>query len=1007
MKKFFLLTILCVLGVESASAQRIQQPLGRGVVVSTRNSERDVTSTAGTGTLVSWRKLADEPENTIYNLYSRPVGATAYTKINTQPIPNTCYELTSAPKNTEYAVTAIVNGIEGNTSQPFLYRSQKWSNVWFQFEFDNSVIKRNDYRTKYVWPMDTDGDGEIDAVVCDRLFSGAAENDDAENQEENTSSTSHKLQAYRLDGTLLWTIDMGPNVSICGGHNDMVVAYDINCDGKCEVVMRSSDGTRFWDKQNNTWGLFVGGSTTGDIDGDGIIDYRNQGKRNPNFFISIVDGITGKELTHAELNYNELTDGNDSYGRDNRADYMNANYAAMEGHYGIAYLDGIHPSLVMECENRDKNGTHHGYVMTWDFDWDGGVASNWHHSHTWTRNNKSPLCAEFHQIRIIDSDGDGCDDMWTGSYGVNPKQNRFVTTGLPHGDRFILSDIDPERPGLEGFSIQQSALLGQCLYDISNGQRLREWHLPSVYDVGRGACMDIDPDNKGYEIYSFTDDYIYDCKGYKTAHTRSQNGITTMFEGLWWDGNLLREELSSPGGSGYSTNLMVTTVLGKKRLIEFSQESEWDVHGGTGTRPAFMGDIIGDWREEVILAIQRADSSTGLVGYTTNIPTNHSIYSLQQDPHYRLDCTTRGYYQHPNTGFYLGTEMALPPIPPILTTDLRWKGGSWENGFISYDMQSNCNYSDGKSLMFDLSGDNSVPITITNKIMPSAICLMNPKGHDYIFNDAHLAGNMTLTKSMLGTVVINGNLSYTGRTIISEGCLIINGNIDSPIELRAKGTLGGNATVRGDISFEGALNHEGCRLKPTGNNGVISFNKDLILPGNIYIELEAGNGTCGKLAINGNLDFKGVNTFTINGKNLTAGNYVLAECTNVLNAEIANLMIRGLEDVNYELKKETNKLVLVVKETRGASSNVIWTGLESNEWNYKANNFTLNGSGTSFVANDEVVFNDKSSRYDITIDDMVKPASIVFESGTYTFSGEGGISGEGHVTINKNANVTF
>ena len=76
-----------------------------------------------------------------------------------------------------------------------------------------------------------------------------------------------------------------------------------------------------------------------------------------------------------------------------------------------------------------------------------------------------------------------------------------------------------------------------------------------------------------------------------------------MFEGIWWDGRLQREWINSPGGSGWDTNIMITRVLGD-RLVEFSQESSWATHGGTGTRPAFMGDLVGDWREEIILAKQ-------------------------------------------------------------------------------------------------------------------------------------------------------------------------------------------------------------------------------------------------------------------------------------------------------------------------------------------------------------------------------------------------------------------
>ena len=183
--------------------------------------------------------------------------------MNATPLTKTNYSPASLAANTEYAVTAITpDGIEGPASAPFLYKSQPWPNVWFNFNFDDNVIRRNDYRTKYVWPMDLDGDGEVDAVVCDRLFAGATGGDDAEDQGDNTATTTHKIQAYRLTGELLWTVDMGPNVNICAGQNDMVLAYDINCDGRCEVIIRSSDGTRFWNKAGNTWGTYVGGKAT-------------------------------------------------------------------------------------------------------------------------------------------------------------------------------------------------------------------------------------------------------------------------------------------------------------------------------------------------------------------------------------------------------------------------------------------------------------------------------------------------------------------------------------------------------------------------------------------------------------------------------------------------------------------------------------------------------------------------------------------------------------------------
>ncbi len=1012
---------LFVLSIHSAAAQRLQQPLDRGVVAVYRSGGRDVTSSGGTGSLISWRKLAQEPEGTTYNIYRRAQGATEFTKMNNKPLKVTNYKPSSLTNNTEYAVTAISpEGVEGPVSKPFLYKTQPWPNVWLNIDFDDTVIPRNDYRTKFCWPMDTDGDGEYDAVVVDRLYAGAAS---GEEDTENSATTSHKIQAYRFTGELLWTVDMGPNVNICAGQNDMVVAWDINCDGRCEVMIKSSDGTRFWDKQNETWGKYAMGSSMADVDGDGIVDYRTQAVRNRPFYISVINGLTGEEIDASELKYNEVHDGSDSYTRTSRPNYMSDGYSAMDGHFAICYLDGIHPSLVMECLDRDKNKTHHNYVFTWDYDWSssmGGVSSsatNWHHSHTWSRNDKTPWPAEFHQLRVADFDGDGTDEMIQGGYSVNPHTGWFASAGIGHGDRFVLSDIDPDRPGLEVYAIQQSALLGQLLYDARTAEHIKEWYLPSVYDVGRGSCLDIDASHKGYEILSYADEFVYDCKGEKTGQTRSGS----MYEGCWWDGDLQREWLDSPGGSGWGTNLMVSKVLGA-RLAEFSQESSWATHAATGTRPAFMGDIVGDWREEVLLAKQDDNICTGLVGYTTAMPTNYSIYCLQQDPHYRGDCTTRGYYQHPNTGFYLGGDMPLPPLPPVFEADVRWQNSA------TTSLPSDAN---GRSLMFDLSGDNSNPIMIDEPINAPVIYIMNPRGHDYQLQSTHLwatdakltTGSGSLIKSMQGTAFLAGWLRHTGKTIISEGTLKVNGDIAGPVELRARGTLAGDVTLKDTIIFEGALNHEGCRLLPgVGDEpeGRIVSEKSVTLPGNVYLEITAGAlatstsifHVCSSLTVKGDLTFKGTNYITVNLWVSDAAEYIIAECTGTLTCDVTKLKTRGLDGINYDLVVRDNKLILIINETRNPSDNVVWTGSESKVWDYKAKNFSVSSVATgsqptSFVSGDAVVFNAQAEQKNVALNEMMVTNGITFDSGTYTLSGEGGLSGEGDLTVNKNADVTL
>ncbi len=994
-KNLTIILLLLALLPISVSAQRIRQQLGRAVVAS--------TTTAGTDVLVSWRKLAQEPENCTYNLYKRAKGTTDYTKVNATPIDNTNYSTnrSAIPYDSELAVTMVANGVESEKSAPYLFKEQAWNNLFFDINFETSILAPNNYRCKYAYPMDLDGDGEYDAILADRHYNGTVAAD------PGCTTTTQKLQAYRLDGTHLWTMDLGPNTSINEGQNDKVLPFDINCDGKGEVILKSTYGTRFWDAENNTWGKYANFSETADTDGDGITDYRSHATRVPPYYISILDGETGKELYCSELKYAEINDGSDQYGRNKRANYMNDNegleYAFLTGKFAICYFDGIHPSLAVQCYNRDTNKSHHYYLCHWTFDWQNGTPSNWHHDLTWAFRRDGSGAAEFHQCRVADADGDGLDELFEGGYSWNPSKGQIAKPYIGHGDRFDVSDIDPDRPGMEVFAIQQSNLLGQVIYAAESGEHLQEWFLSGIGDVGRGRCMDINPDYKGYEVHS-TMANIYSCKGEVVSTSREDQ----VCEGIWWDGDLLREMIFSPGGSYYGTN-MVIKEYGGDRLIQPSKESGWQVSGIDGDRPAFVGDMMGDWREEIILAKQGNDHSLGLVGYATSTPTEYSFYTLLDDPAYSLDCLLRGYYQSPNTSFYLGHDMSYPPLPPVMTADNRWKSGtSWSttsatNAFTSFDEKTLRSGANGESFIFDISGDNSQTINIEGTIQPSCVYIMNPKGHDYTFGGTGtLAGNMELWKSMQGTTTFNTNLAHTGNTIVSEGTLVVNGKIVSTLDLRAKGSFGGVATITGDVLFEGGLNYEGCRLIPGNDSepyGVMTFEKSLTIPGGVYIVCKAASSQASKIMVNGDLTFQNENTFTIVKKEdvLAEGNYVIAECTGTLTCNVDAIQARGLDGVNYDFKVEGKQLLLVIHGSRSPLTGVEWTGNETNVWNYKDNNFQVGTGVTPFVVGDQVVFNDNSANRVITIDEQMASGGTTFDfsTGTYTLSGEGGIGGEG------------
>jgi autotransporter-associated beta strand protein len=992
-RKFLLLSLFSI-ALLTVNAQRKYQTLDRGVVACNN------VETSSNPVFISWRLFAQDPENIRFNIYCKAGGTGDYVLLNTEgPVTKTNYSTTYAkvPNNSLLCVAPVTGEFEGTKSIPFKYIQRSYRSIFIDMTYDG-FLSSTDYSTKFIWPADLDGDGEYDYVV-DRL---------------SLNGSTHKVEAYLRTGERLWTIDMGPNVLISQGHNDMVVAYDMNCDGKSEVVIKSSDGTRFWDSTGKTWGKYLKNAANGDTDNDGIIDYTTQTVKNPPQYITVVNGMTGEEMSTIEMPY--PNDASNTYTRTNKANYMGDDYSNLGGHMGIAYLDGVHPSVVMEYMCRAASSQFHFYYVTaWGYKFVNGVATDWEQKYTWNRDYQN--AAEFHQIRIADVDFDGKDEMIEGGYTLNDDGKLLFSANISHGDRFRTGDINPSRPGLETFAIQQNAgdMLGQILYDAGTGSAIKKWYLASVGDVGRGECIDIDKKYKGYEMWS-TMGNIYNCEGdiiYKGS-------VDMPKEGVWWDGELDREILDAKDGNGY--NAMITKYAGNgsyqnNRLIQFASMMNWTVNAEYGCRPAFFGDIAGDWREEVLL---EKTNYSGFIGFTTDYPTDIRLYCLMQDPAYRMQTTTKGYYQSPFPDFYLGYDMQQPPLPPMMKTDLVWKSGAkWDvasSNFTGYDEKVNQPFENGKSVLFDISGNNSGTVQLEGSISPSILYVMTPIGHDYVFGGTgSITGTTELWKSQNGRLILNGNHTYTGKTIISEGILELNGSLQSKIDLRAKGTIAGNAVLNGGVQSEPGLNYEGGRFSPgtvTSKFGKITVNGDLSLGGGIYLEMNlqtkgtAANDTLIKfdtIDVKGNLTLSGVNYVHVvsSEEKPFAGKYPVLTWSGNINGDISNFSITGLKGLSTDLVIEGKTLYLIVNGQRAAQTGVIWTGTESAIWDFNAENFSIAGEKVSFVNGDQVIFNDDPPLKTITLGEFVQTSGVTVDCSAYnyTFSGTtGGISGTGGIT---------
>ncbi|HPO69919.1 MAG TPA: rhamnogalacturonan lyase, partial [Anaerohalosphaeraceae bacterium] len=349
-------------------------------------------------------------------------------------------------------------------------------------------------------------------------------------------------------------------------------------------------------------------------------------------FLTIFDGRTGAAL--ATTDYipprGDIRDWGDNTG--NRVDRFLA---------CVAYLDGQRPSLVM-CRGYYAKTT----LSAWNWR-DGKLTHLWiFDSDDGTEGNRAYRGQGNHNLSVGDVDSDGKDEIIYGACAIDHDGRGLYSTGMGHGDAMHLSDIDPDRPGLEVFAIHENPRHpnGANLRDAATGRVI--WGLESN-DVVRGVTMDIDPRYRGYECWAFGGRLrgLYSCKGQKIADfsPRSCN------MGIWWDGDVLRELLDGTTISKWNYQDQTETVLLEAR--------RWDCIrvNGSKSNPSFYADILGDWREEVIWPTR---DGSQLRIFVTTILTDRRMPTLMHDPVYRLSAVWQnvGYNQPTQTGFYLGAS---------------------------------------------------------------------------------------------------------------------------------------------------------------------------------------------------------------------------------------------------------------------------------------------------------------------------------------------------------------
>ncbi len=605
------LLVVCVLAAE-ALAQRQMESLGRGTVA---------IRTDKTSVFISWRLLGTDPQGTAFNVY-RSAGDGNHVRLNDEPLAkgtNFIDRRADPGQTNTWFVRPVLNGLEQEASSTYLLAANSPVRPYLSI-----LLKTPDgYTPNDASVGDLDGDGEYE-IVLHQVGRGR------DNSQAGTT-TEPILQGYKLDGTLLWQINLGRNIRE-GAHYTQFMVYDLDGDGKAEVACKTADGT-------------VDGM--GRVIGDRDADFRNARGYvldGPEFF-TVFDGLTGAALATADYipPRGVVADWGDNYG--NRVDRFLA---------CIAYLDGQRPSVVM-CRGyytrtvlaawnwRDGRLSH-----LWTFDSDDG-----------TPGNRAYRGQGNHNLSVGDVDGDGRDEIIYGSCVIDDNGKGLYSAGFGHGDAMHFSDIDPDRPGLEVFKANGDGpnRAGIQLRDARTGEQL--WGVASTGrgGVGRAVALDIDPRRRGLEMWGKGEGVagLYDAKGerFSAVSPRSCN------MGIWWDGDLLRELLD-----GVTIGKWDYENARETRLFS-AADFNCAANNGTKSNPCLCADILGDWREEIVA---RSSDNKELRIFTTTISTDHRLYTLMHDPIYRLGVAWQnvGYNQPPHPGFFLGDGMAPPPVPAIV-----------------------------------------------------------------------------------------------------------------------------------------------------------------------------------------------------------------------------------------------------------------------------------------------------------------------------------------------------
>ncbi|WP_066220291.1 rhamnogalacturonan lyase family protein [Formosa haliotis] len=889
---------------------------------------------------IGWRLLGYENQSTAFNVYRDGV------LINDTPIENSTNFIDTVSSDGSYQVKTVINGEEKDTSESVDVLQQDYLEIPLNTP-DGGITPDNvsyTYTANDASVGDLDGDGQYEIILkWDPTNS-------KDNSHEGYTGNVY-LDAYTLEGEFKWRIDLGHNIR-AGAHYTQFIVFDFDGDGKSEIACKTADGT-------------IDGQ--GKIIGDATADYRNSAGRvlsGPEF-LTIFNGETGAEM--ATVDYlparGDVSSWGDNYG--NRVDRFLA---------GVAFLDGKNPSLVM-CRGYYTRSV----LAAWDWK-DGKLTQRWIFDSN-DEENKGYGGQGNHSLSIADVDADGKDEIIYGSMTVDDDGTGLYNTGLGHGDALHVSDFDPERPGQEVFMPHENKVDGITFRSAKTGDII--WQYKMNTDVGRGLIADIDSTQLGAESWASSGLGVYNSKGVKVLSDRPSINFA-----IWWDDDLQRELLDG-------------TSITKYGVGEVFNATDCNSNNSTKKTPNLQADLLGDWREELML---RTSDNKALRIFLNPTKSKRKMYTLMHDPQYRVAIAWQnvGYNQPPWPSFYLGYGMDTPPPAPLTNNKLIWnKGDVWDiekssNWFLNDNVSE---YHQEDVVLFDESGETKQPIQLVGDITPTSVTF-NSASNYILTGEGHLTGTMELVKLGNSNVFLNNSNTFTGTSTVWQGGLFINGNLEnSSIIIKDYATFGGEGIVGKTLNLgKGVHMYAGEDKKA----GILTVNGAVTIKDGINFNFDLSDDPIGlndKLVFNESVQFNGDVTFVFNTINdgLNSGTYTLIEYGKDFDIDLDNVKVEGIPGIKYELNNTGATITMEVEWVRNPTT-VYWRGNTSNVWDLAETYNWYNGTDSDlFAPSDYVIFDDSgASKNTIETSGTLPIGQITVNSDSdYFIQGDGSINGDG------------